>query len=69
MKRRDANSGTDDGGSAWPARDVSKGLRTKRIWKRIEVVERLMGLDSDRSSQDEILCRLLEELSPEDLLL
>jgi hypothetical protein len=46
-----------------------EGLRTKKIWKRIEMVERLMGLDFDRDSQDQILCRLLEELSPEDLLL
>jgi hypothetical protein len=69
VKGHDANSGMDDGGSAWPARDVSKGLRTKKIWRRIEVVERFLGLDKDRNSQDEILYRLLEELSPKDLLL
>jgi hypothetical protein len=33
------------------------------------VVERLLDLDGERDSQEEILWRLLEELSPEDLLL
>ena len=52
-----------------PVTAVSKGLRTAKVWKRIEAAEISLGVKGDRNSQDEVLSRLLQQLSPEDLML
>ncbi len=61
--------GTENGGDALPVTTVSKGLRTAKVWRRIDAVERSLGLSDEQGSEEEIVRQIVQELSPEDLSL
>jgi hypothetical protein len=63
------SSVSEKGGGTRPVTTVSKGLRTAKVWRRIEALKMSLGLTGTQNAEKEIIDQILRSLSPEDLLL